>query len=75
VFASAITGLTGGGSANLDGIASLNLSVGILRAVVVSGVLRIYRLEAGTTAEAAPGVVRPDDFAGTSNEKVWIQVL
>jgi hypothetical protein len=75
VFLSSVTGLTGGGATNLDGVVTVGVAVGILRAVVISGVLRIYRLQTGTNAEASPGTIRPDDYAGTTNEKVWIQVL
>jgi hypothetical protein len=32
---------------------------------------RLYRLEAGTDAEDAPSVIRPDDYAESTNEKVW----
>lgn len=68
-----ITGLTGGTSTKLDSI--VTLSKGPLWLVAVahssSGVEMIYRLESGTTAEAAPWTIRPDDYATTTNEKVW----
>ncbi|MEZ0390421.1 MAG: hypothetical protein ACAI34_25300 [Verrucomicrobium sp.] len=70
-----VTGLTGGGSSKLDGLASLALTAGKLVALVDDApsvpVLRMYEMVAATTAEAAPEVIRPDDYAGGSNEKVW----
>jgi hypothetical protein len=36
-----------------------------------SNVLRVYELVAGTDAESLPSVVRPTDYATTTNEKVW----
>jgi len=69
---SSITGLTGGGSTNLDGIATVDATVGWLASVRTSDtVLRLYRLVSGTDAESSPDVIRPDDYAGTTNEKVW----
>lgn len=69
----AITGLTGGGSANLDGIltASGAATVGWKCIVDVSGVAYIYELESGTDAESSPDVIRPDDYAASTNEVVW----
>jgi hypothetical protein len=68
--------LTGGGAA-LDGEATLALPVSLtLRACVVGGGLSWWQLVAGTDAEnAGAGIVRPDDYAGGTNEKVWKQVL
>jgi hypothetical protein len=64
------TGLTGGG-ANLDGILTVDLTVGV-RALVVAGTnASLYHLRAGTDAESSPAIIRPDDYAGTTNEKVW----
>lgn len=37
----------------------------------VAGSVFIYSLASGTDAEASPMVIRPDDYAGTTNEKVW----
>jgi hypothetical protein len=36
-----------------------------------SSALRVYSLDAGTDAEAAPDIIRPDDFNGSTNAKVW----
>lgn len=43
----------------------------MLVSVIVSGVLYLYALQSGTDAESSPDVIRPDDYAGTTNEKVW----
>jgi len=33
-------------------------------------------VQAGTNGEAAAqGIVRPDDYAASTNEKIWIRVL
>ena len=68
-----VTGLTGGGSANLDGIltASGAATVGWKALVDVAGVAYIYELESGTDAESSPDVIRPDDYAASTNEVVW----
>lgn len=72
----AVTGLTGGGATNLDGRATTDVGVGLVVMCVVSGSFQIWQLTAGTTAEnASGGVVRPDDYASSTNEKVWIQRL
>lgn len=72
---SAITGLIGGGVTNLDGIATVELSVGQMVAVVISSTLYVYQLASSTSAENVPTVVRPDDYAGGSNQKVWLLKL
>lgn len=36
-----------------------------------SNVVRIYELTNETTAESSPTVIRPNDYAATTNEKVW----
>lgn len=68
---SLLTGLTGGGGTNLDGIVTAGVPVGQLVAVMGDNV-SLYRLKAGTNAESSPNVIRPDDYAATTNEKVWI---
>ena len=67
-----ITGLTGGGALNLDGIATVDMDVGVVVAITIgSNVTSFYRLISSTTAESSPFFIRPDDYAGTTNEKVW----
>ena len=68
-----ITGLTGGTSTDLDSIqtASDATAVGVVVAITVSSTLYFYKLNSGTTAESSPDVIRPDDYATTTNEKYW----
>lgn len=71
----AVTGFTGGGTA-LDGLttgttALPTIATNSLVAFDISGVLYFYRLESGTDAESSPDVIRPDDYASTTNERVW----
>ena len=71
------TSLTGGTANDLDSIVTATLDVGTLAHVIVpmnsgvSGVELVYRLTEGTAAEAAPWIVRGDDYAVTTNEKYW----
>ena len=65
-----VTGLTGGGATNLDGIATTSLTTK-MAALKIAGALAFYRLEAGTDAESSPTVIRPDDYNGATNAKVW----
>jgi len=73
---SAITGLTGGGATNLDGITTAGgaASVGWLAAVEIGNIVSLYELRTGTTAEASPEVIRPDDYAASTNEVYWQRV-
>lgn len=66
-----ITNLTGGTSADLDGITTAGVTVGAIQLVNLSGDVRLYALVSGTDAESSPDVIRPDDYATTTNEKVW----
>lgn len=66
-----VTTLTGGGATRLDGQATTATAVGTKRAVYVSDKLYIYELVSGTDAENSPFIIRPDDYNGTSNTKVW----
>lgn len=68
---SALTALTGGSATDLDGIATVNVAVGPILAVVLGQVLSYYQLFDGTDAESSPHVIRPDDYAASTNEKVW----
>lgn len=67
-----ITGLTGGTSVDLDSIETVGVSVPF-GAIINPGATgaQLWNLEAGTDAEDGVGVVRPDDYAATTNEKVW----
>jgi hypothetical protein len=65
------TGLTGGGANALDSFPTVDLNTGV-RAMYVNGTnVSLYALFAGTDAESSPNVIRPDDYAASTNEKVW----
>jgi hypothetical protein len=69
-----ITGLTGGGSTKLDGIITAGKS-SLLTTIYVASELQDWLLLSGTDAEnAAAGIVRPDDYAASTNEQVWKRV-
>lgn len=60
--------------AGLKAIVTASLSVGVVIAFRDTGnsnVLRVYELVTGTDAEVSPTIIRPTDYAGTTNEKVW----
>lgn len=68
-----ISALTGGGAGKLDGIPTVDLDVTTTYGgVVVGGSIYFYQLQAGTTAESSPTVIRPDDYEGGTNEKIWV---
>ena len=71
-----ITSLTGGTSADLDSIVTTGITVE--RAVFFwnadTSEYAIYVLKAGTSAESSPDVIRPDDYATTTNAKIWALV-
>ena len=71
-----VTALDGGGTA-LDGIptgttALPTVPTDALVAIELGGDIFFYELVAGSSAESLPDVVRPDDFATTTNERVWL---
>lgn len=68
-----IDGLTGGGSTKLDNIATAALALSPVPFVMFSlgGAMVAYILRAGTDATASPNIIRPTDYAGGTNEKVW----
>lgn len=55
----------------LDAIPTAARSVGMSVFSPVSSNLYLHTLTAGTDAEASPLIVRPDDYAASTNEKVW----
>jgi hypothetical protein len=72
-----ITSLDGGGGTALDGIptgptANPTVPTDALVAIELGGSLSFYELVAGTDAESLPDVVRPDDYAASTNERVWL---
>lgn len=65
--ASAITAATA-----LDAIATTAINAGEMLALVsVAQTDYVYQLVSGTDAEAAPALIRPDDFDAGTNGKVW----
>ena len=68
-----VTGYTGGGVTNLDGVSTVGKPVGTGAMFYHSldGYVG-YKLFAGTTAESSPGVIRPDDYNASTNAKVWV---
>lgn len=60
--------------ANLKAIVTVGSSVPYYTAFRDTGssdVLRLYELVSGTNAESSPDIIRPNDYATTTNEKVW----
>lgn len=61
----------------LKSIATASLAAGppgvliTIRDTGASNLLRVYELCTGTDAEALPSVVRPSDYDGSLNQKVW----
>ncbi len=55
----------------LDAIPTVNLPVGLVVFSVLADAVQFYVLAAGTDAESSPDVIRPDDYAAGTNEKVW----
>lgn len=71
-FNGTVTGYTGGGATNLDGVATVNRSVPSLLAFDhASYGGKVFKLRAGTDAEASPAIIRPDDYNASTNAKVW----
>ena len=70
-----VIGPTGDGATKLDGVLTASLSAGFSVSFMddsAAGIHRVYELAAATTAESAPDVIRPGDYAATTNEKVWL---
>jgi hypothetical protein len=60
--------------AGLKAVVTLNMSLNVFVTFRDTGngnILRVYELVSGTDAEVSPTVIRPTDYAGTTNEKVW----
>ena len=69
-------GLTGGTATDLDVIAVNAAMAGRIVYVADAVYPGFWRLQAGTNAEdESLGIVRPDNYATTTNEFVWIQLL
>lgn len=71
-FNADVTGYTGGGLTNLDGVPTINRGVPQLLAFDHSSYGgKVYKLRAGTDAESSPAIIRPDDYNASTNAKVW----
>lgn len=75
----AITSLTGGGATALDGLATASNALPTYYTALLSygRVMQVWQLLAGTDAEnvaATPAIVRPDDYNGSTNARVWVQI-
>jgi len=55
----------------LDAIPTVDLPTGLVVFFVFANAVQFYVLAAGTDAESSPDIIRPDDFAVGTNEKVW----
>jgi len=55
----------------LDAIPTVELPTGLVVFFVLANAVQFYVLTAGTEAESSPDVIRPDDYAAATNEKVW----
>lgn len=66
-----ITELEGGDPDCLDAVTTADKSPGYRIDILLGGVIRAYVLTAGTTATAAPGIIRGLDYASSTNEKFW----
>lgn len=60
--------------AGLQAVNTVSLSVPlytVFRDTDNGNVLRVYELVSGTDAETSPTIIRPTDYADSTNEKVW----
>ncbi len=65
------TGLTGGGSTNLDGVPTIAEGVTQQWNVIIGNVLYPYQLQVGVAAQSLPNVVRPLDFDNPNNTRIF----
>ena len=74
-YSQTITDLVGGTSIYLDSIVTTGIGVGYVQQFVRTGVGFVaYQLQAGTAATASPGIIRPTDYNGSTNQRIWVQV-
>lgn len=75
-FLEDVTGYIGGGATRLDGVTTVGVTVPKLYFFehATDGVLG-YLLKTGTTAESSPDVIRPDDYNGATNTKIFVAAL
>jgi hypothetical protein len=70
-----ITTLTGTGTNALAAIVSSTLPLDRVLGVIVNATLSFYQLQAGNSATASPGIIRPNDYHATTNARFWKQIL
>lgn len=59
---------------SLKAITTASKDLGIMVAFRDTGnsdVLRVYELVSGNSAESSPNIIRPTDYATTTNERIW----
>lgn len=72
-----ITGLTGGGNTNLDGIPTDGVSPSLTGAIIsffYQDQLQTYQLQAYKGSGSVPNIIRPVDWSG-SHKVAWIRIL
>lgn len=73
----AITGLTGGGSTNLDGLVTADgrYPVGTIVVLSYDLLMQSWKLVSSNSLEdSVNGIVRPDDYAISTNELCWKKI-
>jgi hypothetical protein len=70
-----VTARTGGGSNALDGIVTTTLTVPFAALITIAGSGELWLLATGTDAEDGTFIVRPDDYDGTTNPRVWKRII
>lgn len=72
-FLTTVTGITGGGVTNLDGLPTVGRGYNVIEFVDATAGIVSYQLRAGTDATAAPAIVRAADYA-SGYHFVWYSV-
>jgi hypothetical protein len=66
-----VTGLTGGGPGNLDGVNCTGIETGTNILVVIGGVVSFYQLQESTEIESSPGLIIPDFPVDETEQRGW----
>lgn len=75
LFNTSITGYTGGGSTNLDGLTATNRAVGsCVQWCHTTLGFQVYRVESSTDATSSPAKIRPADYNASTNAKVFFKI-
>lgn len=57
----------------LKGTATTTKAIGAkMKVFATTTTMSYYELREGTDAESLPDIVRPDDYAGSTNERIWV---